>query len=92
MQTATPHIGDVQSGTPEEFTFHGEVPRECFGIFEDAILSRYRKREQILGTTARIIDQSVRDGCNWLERRIAAEENGVADAEPCIKTSAARRE
>src|ERR1019366_5083038 len=75
---------------PWQFAFDGEVPVPRLGIFEVTALCGDRERQAVRRVSARIVGTSESDVRRWLEGRIAAKEDRVADAEAGDEPAAAR--
>src|SRR5688500_15008778 len=82
MQPASSDIADLDGGLPSQFMLHHDIPGPGLRYRPSGILRRDVQREISGPATGGIVGLSIGDGNHGLQRRIPAEENGVADTWP----------
>ena len=90
VQTATPHVAHTQKRFPEQLALHSNIPVPRFRVLERLTLRGHHEWDRIGPAASRIIHRAKRNAGIGLERRIATEKNGVADAQTGKESSAAR--
>src|SRR5438552_1778774 len=87
MQTAAANVAHAQERLEKELPLNCEVPVEGFRILEITALSSDRERQTIRGSSTRVIHVAKRHVGGRLERRVAAQEDGIAYAEAGVESA-----
>src|SRR5689334_16095625 len=89
MRSPAPYVSCGGHDVAGHLTLHGEVPGPGLRIFEGLALCGYRERELVGAGASGVVHIAKADVGGGLERRIAAQKNGIADAELGVEASPA---